>query len=201
MAEMLKHEAEVACYGRWDDQDKVWNDASLMLGAHKKAAIISDVIVDTPEEIEALPDDQEVIVPIENVMGPVIEEEKVFTLTKGYIVKDEESYGLLPESYRSTYGEWGTAGLEESLPWLAVEFNATPAKDLTIKVEGPGDFVKEISYPEVNKEVTLLTLNAEELGTELVKGTWKVTVNGSTKELEMTAEPVESEAADPKAEE
>ena len=185
MAEMLKHEAEVACYGRWDDQDKVWNDASLMLGAHKKAAIISDVIVDTPEEIKALPDDQEVITPVENVMGPVIEEEKAFILTKGYIVKDEESYGLLPESYRSKYGEWGTPGLEESLPWLAVEFDATPAKDLAIKVTGPGKFSKKISYPEVEKEVTLLTLNAEELGTKLVKGTWKVTVNGSTKELVM----------------
>ena len=200
MAEMLKHDAAVSCYGRWDDQDKVWNDASLMLGAHKKAAIISDVIVDTPEEIEALPNDQEVITPVENVMGPVIEEEKVFTLTKGYIVKDEESYGLLPESYRSTYGEWGTPGLEKSLPWLAVEFDATPAKDLAIKVTGPGKFSKKISYPNVEKEVTLLTLNAEELGTELVEGTWKVTVNGSTKELEMTAKPVESEVADPKVE-
>ena len=197
MAEMLKHDAVVACYGRWDDQDKVWNDASLMLGAYKKAAIVSDVIVDTPEEIEALPDDQEVITPVENVMGPVIEEEKVFILTKGYIVKDEESYGLLPESYRSKYGEWGTPGLEESLPWLAVEFDATPAKDLAIKVTGPGKFSKKISYPEVEKEVTLLTLNEEELGTELVEGTWKVTVNGSTKELKMTAEPVETESADP----
>ena len=195
MAEMLKHDAAVSCYGRWDDQDKVWNDASLMLGAHKKAAIISDVIVDTPEEIEALPNDQEVVVPEKNVMGTVIEEEKVFILTKGYIVKDEESYGLLPESYRSTYGEWGTPGLKESLPWLAVEFDATPAKDLVIKVTGPGKFSKKISYPDVDKEVTLLTLNAEELGTELVEGTWKVTVNGSTKELEMTAKPAE---ADPK---
>lgn len=76
MAEMLKHEAAVACYGRWDDQDKVWNDASLMLGAHAKAAVVADVIVDTPEEIEALPDDQEVIKPIENVMGSVIKAEE-----------------------------------------------------------------------------------------------------------------------------
>ena len=201
MAEMLKHDAAVSCYGRWDDQDKVWNDASLMLGAHVEAAVVADVIVDTPEEIEALPDDQEVITPVENIMGPVIEEEKVFILTKGYIVKDEESYGLLPESYRSTYGEWGTPGLEESLPWLAVEFDATPAKDLAIKVEGPGKFVKEISYPNVDKEATLLTLNAEELGTELVEGTWKVTVNGSTKELKMIANPVESEPTDSKVEE
>ena len=76
MAEMLKHEAAVACYGRWDDQDKVWNDASLMLGAHAKAVVVADVIVDTPEEIKALPDDEEVIKPVENVMGHVIKVEK-----------------------------------------------------------------------------------------------------------------------------
>ena len=115
--------------------------------------------------------------------------EEGFILNRGYIVKDEASYNFLPESYRSKYGEWGTPGLEESLPWLAVEFDATPAKDLAIKVEGPGEFVKEISYPEVEKEVTLLTLNAEELGTELVEGVWKVTVNGYTMELEMTSGP------------
>ena len=200
MAEQT-HVPSTTYFGRWDDQDKAWNDASLMLGAYKKAAIIADVIVDTPEEIEALPDEQEVITPVENVMGPVIDVNKTFTLTKGYVVKDEESYGLLPESYRSTYGEWGTPGLEESLPWLAVEFDATPAKDLAIKVEGPGKFVKEISYPDVVKEVTLLTLNAEELGTELVEGTWKVTVNGSSKALEMIADPVESEPTDSKVEE
>ena len=72
MAEMVKHDAAVACYGRWDDAEKKWEDASVLLGAHVKAAIVSDVIVDTPEEIEALPDDQEVITPVENVMGPVI---------------------------------------------------------------------------------------------------------------------------------
>lgn len=76
MAEMLKHEAAVACYGRWDDQDKVWNDASGMLGAHVEAAVVADVIVDTPEEIEALPDDEEVVTPVENVMGSVIKVEE-----------------------------------------------------------------------------------------------------------------------------
>lgn len=200
MAEQT-HVPSTTYFGRWDDQDKAWNDASLMLGAYKKAAIIADVIVDTPEEIEALPNDQEVVTPVENVMGPVIDVNKKFILTKGYIVKDEESYGLLPESYRSVHGEWGTPGLEESLPWLAVEFDATPAKDLAIKVEGPGKFVKEISYPNVDKKATLLTLNAEELGTELVEGTWKVTVNGSSKELKMIANPVESEPTDSKVEE
>lgn len=200
MAEQT-HVPSTTYFGRWDDQDKVWNDASLMLGAYKKAAIIADVIVDTPEEIEALPNDQEVVTPVENVMGPVIDVNKKFILTKGYIVKDEESYGLLPEFYRSAYGEWGTPGLEKSLPWLAVEFDATPVKDLAIKVEGPGKFVKEISWPNVDKKATLLTLNAKELGTELVEGTWKVTVNGSSKEFKMIANPVESEPTDSKVEE
>ena len=80
---MLKHEAEVACYGRWDDADKKWEDASVLLGAHVKAAVVADVIVDTPEEIKALPDDQEVVVPEKNVMGPVIKDE-----TKTENVKD-----------------------------------------------------------------------------------------------------------------
>ena len=75
MAEQT-HVPSTTYFGRWDDQDKVWNDASLMLGAYKKAAIISDVIVDTPEEIEALPDEQEVVTPVENVMGPVIDVNK-----------------------------------------------------------------------------------------------------------------------------
>ena len=83
MAEMLKHEAEVACYGRWDDADKKWEDASVLLGAHVKAAVVADVIVDTPEEIKALPDHQEVVVPEKNVMGPVIKDE-----TKTENVKD-----------------------------------------------------------------------------------------------------------------
>lgn len=118
-------------------------------------------------------------------------EKEGFYLTKGYVVRDEESYNLLPETYRAKYGEWGTTGLEESLPWLAVEFDATPAKDLVIKVNGPEDFETTISYPDVDKEVTLLTLNAEELGTELVNGTWTVTVNDYALELEVADEATE----------
>ena len=81
---MVKHDAAVACYGRWDDADKKWEDASVLLGAHVKAAVVTDVIVDTPEEIEALPDDQEVVVPEKNVMGPVIKDDE----TKTENVKD-----------------------------------------------------------------------------------------------------------------
>jgi hypothetical protein len=72
MAEMVKHDAAVACYGRWDDQTKAWDAAKDMLGIHVEGKIVADVIVDTAEEIEALPDEQEVVVPVENVQGPVV---------------------------------------------------------------------------------------------------------------------------------
>lgn len=72
MAEMVKHEAAVACYGRWDDQAKAWDAAKDMLGIHVEGKIVADVIVDTAEEIEALPDEQDVVVPVENVAGPVV---------------------------------------------------------------------------------------------------------------------------------
>ena len=90
MAEMVKHDAAVACYRRWDDADKKWEDASVLLGAHVKAAVVADVIVDTPEEIEALPDDQEVVVPEKNVMGPVIKDDTTVAKdeTKTENVKD-----------------------------------------------------------------------------------------------------------------
>jgi hypothetical protein len=100
-----------------------------------------------------------------------------FSITKSIFVKDEETYNTLPESYRSTHGEWGIPHLEESLPWLAVEFTPTPAKDLSIKVEGPS-FTKDITYPEIEKEVSLLTLDDDELGTTIVDGDWTVTING-----------------------
>ena len=102
-----------------------------------------------------------------------------FSITKSFFVKDEESYNALPESYRSTHGEWGIPHLEESLPWLAVEFTPTPAKDLSIKVEGPS-FTKEITYPEIEKEVSLLTLDDDELGTTIVDGDWTITINGAS---------------------
>ena len=84
------HNASTTYFGRWDDADKKWEDASVLLGAHVKAAVVSDVIVDTPEEIEALPDDQEVITPVKNVMGPVIKDDKTVAKdeTKAENVKD-----------------------------------------------------------------------------------------------------------------
>ena len=57
------------------------------------------------------------------------------------------------------------------------EFNPTPANTLEITVVGPNDFSKTISYPTVTNDVTLLTLNNDELGTEIVDGTWTITIN------------------------
>lgn len=110
---------------------------------------------------------------------PKSEPEPTFTMINSCVVKDEASYQTLPESYRSKHGEWGVPGLQESLPWLAVEFSPIPANQLQIKVTGPNNFEKEISYPDVEKEVTLLTLNEEELKTELITGPWTININGA----------------------
>lgn len=102
-------------------------------------------------------------------------------IKKAYLVHDRMSYDELPLSYRQKYGAWGEPGLIKSLPWLAMEFDKTPANDLTIKVENINltNGVKDITY-STTTEVTLLTLNPEELGvTKLYDGEWKVTVNGS----------------------
>ena len=104
-----------------------------------------------------------------------------------WLVKDEATHNMLPESYLKDhpYTEEFTA---PTLPWLAVVFeDAIYADILAITVESPDGSKKEISYPDVKKKVSLLTLNAEELGTELVAGTWKVTVNKSEVEIEIPA--------------
>jgi hypothetical protein len=104
-----------------------------------------------------------------------------------WLVKDEATHNMLPESYLKDhpYTEEFTA---PTLPWLAVVFeDAIYADILAITVESPDGSKKEISYPDVKKKVSLLTLNAEELGTELVAGTWKVTVNNSVAEIVVPA--------------
>lgn len=104
-----------------------------------------------------------------------------------WLVNDEATHNMLPESYLKDhpYTDEFTA---PTLPWLAVVFeDAIYADILAITVEGPDGFKKEISYSDVKKKVTLLTLNAEELGTELVAGTWKVTVNNSVVEIVIPA--------------
>lgn len=109
-------------------------------------------------------------------------------ITKAYLVHDRISYDALPSTYREAHGQWGEPGLNDSLPWLAMEFDGTPANDLVIKVENvnlPGG-VKNISYSSTS-DVTLLTLNPTELGvSKLYDGEWSVTVGAGAKESTAT---------------
>ena len=101
-------------------------------------------------------------------------------IKKAYLVHDRISYDELPLSYRQKYGAWGTEGLKQSLPWLAMEFEPT-TDTLTVKVENVNltNGVKNLTY-DPTTEVSLLTLNADELDVaKLYDGTWTVTVNGS----------------------
>ncbi len=115
-------------------------------------------------------------------------------ITKSYPVTDQASFEAnLPESYKATHPwnalrEDGTVSdTQSTLPWLVVEFDEAWANTLAITVEGPNAFKKEISYPTVVKKVSLLTLDDDELGTELVPGTWTVTVNNSVATIEIPA--------------
>ena len=108
-------------------------------------------------------------------------------IKKAYLVHDRISYDELPLKYRTEHGAWGTPGLEASLPWLAMEFEPT-TDTLTVKVENVNltNGVKNISYSPTT-EVSLLTLNAVELGVaKLYEGEWKVTVGAGDKESTVT---------------
>jgi hypothetical protein len=105
-------------------------------------------------------------------------------IKKAYLVHDRISFEGLPSKYRETH-KWGDPGLEDSLPWLAMEFEETPAQDLEIVAttsDVTGFIPQTISYPGNTTKVTLLTLNAGELGLseKLPDAKWEVTVNGST---------------------
>ena len=68
------------------------------------------------------------------------------------------------------------------LPWLVVEFEETQISATTplkVKVEGPNNFVRDIEYVH-DATVSLLTLEKNELGTEIVNGDWKITINGKS---------------------
>ena len=104
-------------------------------------------------------------------------------IAEAWLVKDVTSFKKLPTSYRANYGEWGTPGLAESLPWLAVTF-VNPVKSVKWSVAHNGKKVKSGSgSKEDGSDITLVTFNADELGTEIVAGTWTVTVNGDSADI------------------
>ena len=99
-----------------------------------------------------------------------------FYVVNSWYVTDQATFNQLPESYRLE-NPWNEGTTPVSLPWLAVNFNPTPANELDILVEGPDGFSKTIRY-DMDKVVSLLILEKEELGHELTPGEWTVTING-----------------------
>lgn len=112
-------------------------------------------------------------------------------LQKSYYVNDETSFeNLLPKSYRDDH-PWNAAGsnTQETLPWLVVEFKKTPANKLNIKVNAPDGYSKLITYPEIENEVSLLTLEKEEVGHDITNGLWTIEINGNVTTIEVGSEP------------
>ena len=102
---------------------------------------------------------------------------------RAFLVNNVTTYKSLPAEYIQQYGNWGTPGLAESLPWLAVELN-TPIKVANWKVAFNGKAVKSGSWKKADgSDITLVTFSKDELGTEIVAGTWTVTINGTSVDI------------------
>ena len=113
-------------------------------------------------------------------------------------VYDDLSWATLPVSYRSQH-PWDDATYA-TFPWLAVWFEAiaeptnlattvsyTNAEGVTSDAPMTG-LTNPAPYPGTANPETVLTLNETELGTEIVPGTWTVTVtNADTAETIYTA--------------
>ncbi len=96
-----------------------------------------------------------------------------------YLVANEADFNAkLPLSYkRSKPYDGATAA---TLPWLVVEFTPTNT-DINIIVEGPNNYRQEFNHTNAaGTEYSLVTFNKDELGTEIVPGEWKITVNGKS---------------------
>lgn len=111
-----------------------------------------------------------------------------FVIKNSYcVVCTEESYNQLPEAYRNHYGQWGTNGLEESLPWLAIEY--TPGATIS-GTAVCGDFTFEIE--PAKSTIGLTTISAEEMELdELTPGVWTVTLNGVETKITVPGAEVE----------
>lgn len=120
-----------------------------------------------------------------DITVPEVEEPVVEPIVKkSYVVYDEATYNMLPQAYRTAKGEWGTAGLEESLPWLVVE--TTPAVNASFKfTRGEED---PVTIEWTVGTIGLNTFCASELEVASLVGTWSVdvTVDDKTETVELT---------------
>ena len=102
---------------------------------------------------------------------------------RAFLVNNVTTYKSLPAEYIQQYGNWGTPGLAESLPWLAVELN-TAIQVANWKVAFNGKVVAADTWKKADgSDITLVTFSEDEIGTEIVAGTWTVTLNGTAVDI------------------
>lgn len=118
---------------------------------------------------------------------PEVEEPVVVNnVKKSYVVLNtKESYEQLPLAYRTKYGEWGTNGLSESLPWLAIE--TTPGVEATFKFTRE-DYTKTLKWTVGEIGLCTFSGSADELDVQSLVGEWTVdvTINGKTETVTLT---------------
>lgn len=104
-----------------------------------------------------------------------------------YVIATEESYNQLPEAYRTKYGQWGTNGLAESLPWLAIE--TTPGVEATFDFTR-GEDNRRITWTVGEIGLCTFDRSVEELNVASLVGEWTVavTVEGKTETAVLVVE-------------
>ena len=119
------------------------------------------------------------------------QEEAIFTastIQKAWVVKDQASYANVPEDYRNDLGEWGTNGLDESLPWLLVAFTPNADETITFTVQKGEGETRTYTWSK-SATSSFFTINNAELNEgfegeevwEMTPGSiWTITVNGET---------------------
>ena len=103
-----------------------------------------------------------------------------FEVTASGYVHDEESFN----TYCAGKLTWYPESTPQSLPWLAATFTET---DKLKVIATCGTYSKSFVFEKEN--MTLLTLNAEELGTEIMAGdVWYLTLNDVTVKIVVPAD-------------
>jgi hypothetical protein len=108
----------------------------------------------------------------------VIIEDPFFDVKKLYVVKDEETYALLPAMYRRNNS---FASIQNTLPWIVAEITDydTPLVEATLNGEGG----KTVNITFVTYSYNMLVLDKENLEVESLTGEWTIDIHNVLKTI------------------
>lgn len=115
-------------------------------------------------------------VPAENV--EITAPAAATTITATALITDEASFDFCKDQLT-----WYPESTPQTLPWLAAKLG-TGVKHANVVVTNEKGFKKTFNWAKADgSEIVLVTVSEEELGTDLVPGTWTITVNGDAEDI------------------